>query len=223
MYRVFECLATVAGVGLIGLATRISSKVRRGGLSLPAARFALAAGGYVLFCSALAYYAIVVYLTRGTSTALGWYLYAIAGAEVVLLAAGFTGLAGTHRAAGCIAAVAALACTFDLYTVNFVSLPYYTGLTAHLSSGFVAAFHPAATLRHVGAGGVFARLAVNKPAAMAPSILAILWMAYLCASLGLLAYSTRFIRRAFFSNRPIHPFPMEFPIATGSTANEREF
>jgi Dolichyl-phosphate-mannose-protein mannosyltransferase len=142
MYRVFECLATAAGAGLMVLGGRLSRKIYRRGMRVADACFFLVGCAYLLFCSGLAYFAVVVYLTRGISTALGWYLYAIAGAEAVLLACGFTGLAGTRRAAGCVAAVAVLAGCFDLYTVDFVSIPYYTGLTSHLRSGLVGSFHP---------------------------------------------------------------------------------
>lgn len=95
------------------------------------------------------------------------------------------------------AVVAILACAFDLYTVHFVSVPYYTGLTAHLPSGFVASFHPLATLRGIGLSGVFARLAVNKPAALAEPVLIALWMGYLCATSGLLAYSFAIAKEGF--------------------------
>jgi hypothetical protein len=200
MYRVFECLAIAAGAGLIALAARLSRNVYRRGWGVGDACFSLAACAYLLFCLGLAYYAIVVYLTRGISTALGWYLYGIAGAEAVLLASGFTGLLGTRLAAGCIAAIAPLACALDLYTVHFLLVPYYAGLTAHLPSGFLATFHPA-SLRGIGLAGVFARLSVNKPAGLGPSILETLWIGYLCATVGLVAYSTAIIRRVFFRKR----------------------
>lgn len=200
MYRVFEFLAIAAGAGLIAAEARLFRKVYRRALSVGDACFSLAACAYLLFCLGLAYFAIVVYLAQGISTALGWYLNGTAGAEAVLLASGFTGLLGTRRAAGCVAAIAALACTLDLYTVHFLSVPYYTGLTAHLPSGFLAAFHPA-SLRGFGLAGVFARLSVNKPAGLGPSVLAALWIGYLCATAGLVAYSATIISSAFFRHR----------------------
>jgi hypothetical protein len=129
-------------------------------------------------------------------------LYGIAGAEVVLLASGFTGLLGTRRSAGCVAAIAALACALDLYTVHFVSVPYYAGLTAHLPSGFLATFRPA-SLRGIGLAGVFTRLSVNKAAGLGPSVLAALWIGYLCATAGLMAYPAVIIKNAFFRNSAI--------------------
>lgn len=199
MYRVFEGLAIAAGVGLAALAARWFRKVYHRGLSLRDECLFLAACAYLFFCSTLAYLAIVVYLTRGVSTAPGWYLDALVGVEAVLLASGFTGLVGTRRAAGCVAVAAALSCAFDLYTVHFVSVPYYTGLTVHLHSGFVSSFHPVAALRNIGLVGVLARFAVNKP--LAPSVLATVWIGYLGATFGLLAYSAGTIKQAFFSRR----------------------
>lgn len=187
MYRVFEWVAMIAGVGLVALTVRRCRKAYRRGTRVGDARLLLAGCAYLLFCSALAYFAIVVYLTRGISTTLGWYLYPVAGVEAVLLACGFSGLVGTRRAAGCVSVVAALACVLDLYTIDFVCVPYYAGLTAH----------PLVTLRDAGFAGIFARMAVNKP--LAPAVLAALWVGYLCATFGLLAYSTAIVRQAFFS------------------------
>jgi Dolichyl-phosphate-mannose-protein mannosyltransferase len=195
MYRVFECAAIAAGAGLIALSVRLLGKVYRRGLGIGDACFSLIACAYLLFCCGVAYFAIVVYLTRGISTALGWYLDGVAGVEAVLLAAGFTGLFGARRAAGCVAAVAALAGILDLYTVHFVSTPYYAGLTAHLPSGFLATFHPN-SLRGIGLTGVFARLSMNKPAGLGPSALLVMWIGYLGATAGLIVYSGSLIKNA---------------------------
>jgi hypothetical protein len=193
IYRVFESIATAAAIGLVFLLIRLGIKSRRRKLSPRNACFFLVVIAFALFCLALAYSAVGRYLTQGIFSALGWYLYAVAGVEFALLASGFTGLVGVRRAGACVAGVAALACVLDLYTTHFVSIPYYTGLIAHLQSGAVASFHPAATLRNIGASEVIARLAVNKP--VAPSVLVVLWAAYLCATIGLLAWSVSLIKR----------------------------
>jgi hypothetical protein len=150
----------------------------------------------LFFTFGLGYFAIAVYLTRGISTALGWYLYAVAGVEAVLLAAGFTGLMGTRRAAGGVAIAAVLAAALDLYTVHFVSAPYYAGLTAHLPSGALATFH-LGDLENIGLRGVFARLALNEPAGVGPGVIAALWFGYLCATVALMACSAVRMRHAF--------------------------
>ena len=41
------------------------------------------------------------------------------------------------------------------------------------------------------------------PAALVPSVLTTLWIGYLCATSGLLAYSAAIIKQAFFSNREV--------------------
>jgi hypothetical protein len=192
IYRTFECIAAVAAIGLLLLLIRLGIKSRRRKLTPSTACFFLVVIAFALFCSGLAYSAIGRYLTQGIFSALGWYLYAVAALEFVLFGAGFTGLVGTRRAGACVAGIAALACVFDLYTVHFVSVPYYTGLIAHLQSGAVASFHPAA-LRNIGVHEVIDRFAVNKPAA--PSVLIALWAAYLCVTIGLLAWSITLIRR----------------------------
>jgi hypothetical protein len=138
-----------------------------------------------------------VYLAHGMSTALGWHLDGVAGAETALLACGFAGLLGTRRAAGCMAAAALLHAALDLYTVHFVSAPYYAGLTAHLPSGLLATFH-LSSLRGIGLSGIFARLALDKPAAFGPPLIAALWIGYLCATAALMAYSALIFKNSFF-------------------------
>jgi 4-amino-4-deoxy-L-arabinose transferase-like glycosyltransferase len=193
IYRVFECVAALATIGLAFLLVRLGIRSRRRKLTPPAACFFLAVAAFALFCSGLAYSAVGRYLTQGVFSALGWYLYAVAGVEFVLLASGFTGLVGTRRSGACVAGAALLACVFDLYTAHFVSIPYYTGLVAHLPSGAVASFHPAAVLKNIGVQEMIARFAANKPAA--PSLLITLWAAYVCVTIGLLAWSIVLVKR----------------------------
>jgi hypothetical protein len=201
MYRVFEALAMAAGAGLIALAYRLGRKVyRRKSLGAGDLRLSIAACAYLLFCVGLGYFAVVVYLTRGISTALGWHLDGIVGAEAALLGCGFAGLVGARRAAGCVAATAALACALDLYTVHFVSAPYYAGLVAHLPSGFLATFH-LGSLRGIGLTGVLTRLALNKPAGFGPPLIAALWAGYLCATAALIACSAMIFRDALVPGR----------------------
>ena len=201
MYRVFESLAVAAGVGLALLAGRISRRAwRRGALGDGELRLCIAACAYLFFSLGIAYFAIVVFLTHGISTALGWYLDGIAGAEAALFACGITGLLGIRRGVGCVAGTALLAAALDIYTVQFVSAPYYAGLTAHLPSGLLGAFH-FGSLRGVGLQGVFARLAIDKPAGVGPPVIAAVWAGYLCATAGLMVYSGAIFKNAFFPRR----------------------
>ena len=200
MYRVFELMVLASGAGLSVLLWRLVRRASRGRISGGDARFSLALCAYLFFCLGLGYYAISVYLARGISTALGWYLYGIAGAETVLLASGFTGLAGGRRAAGCMAALAALACALDLYTVHFISMPYYTGIIAHTPSGRLAAFH-VSDLRGIGISGLFERLAVNQPRGIGAPVIAAMWSGYVCATAALAGCSAWMLESTFFSRR----------------------
>ena len=73
----------------------------------------------------------------------------------------------------------------DLYTMHLIAIPYYTGLTAHRPNGSVAAFHP-----HSGAvSTALERLAAFKPPWLNEPLLAVLWLAYLLATMVLIALS----------------------------------
>jgi hypothetical protein len=200
MYRVFELLALVSGAGLAALAGRLAHHGYHRRFGNGDARFSLAACAYVLFCSGLGYFAVVVYLTRGISTALGWYLYGTAGAEAALLGCGFAGLFGARRAVGCVATMAVLASALDLYTVHFVSMPYYSGIIAHTSSGRLATFH-ISSLQGIGLSGLFARLAMNEPRGVGAPLVAALWTGYLCATAVLAVCSAAVLNRAFLPRR----------------------
>src|SRR5579883_810182 len=178
MYRVFELAALAALAGLLRLVRRRIEP-----------RFVLTASAFLLFCLGLAYFATIVFLTRGYSMVPGWYLYGIGGIEAAVLACGFTGLAG-RRSARCLAALAVLAAAFDLYTVHFVSIPYYCGIVAHGASGRLAAFH-VSSLRGLGLAGLLDRMAVNKP--LGAGWLAVLWAGYVLSTLALAVAGLRLV------------------------------
>jgi hypothetical protein len=196
VYRVFEFAALTSAAGVGALACRFVRHSHHRNLTDGNAQFSLVACAYLLFCFGVGYFAFVVYLTRGISTALGWYLYGIAGAETLLLGCGFAGLFGVRRAAGCLAAMAVLASALDLYPVHFVSIPYYSGIIAHTPSGRLATFH-VASLQSIGLGGVFQRLAINKPQGVAAPLVAALWVGYLCATASLIGFSVTVFNRTF--------------------------
>ena len=179
MYRVFEIPALAGAIGVVLLLRRRYEP-----------RLGVAATSYLLFCLALAYFATLVFLMRHYSMAPGWYLYGIVGVEAGVLASGFTGLAGPRRSAAAVAALAILAAAFDLYTVQFVSIPYYTGIIAHDPSGRLATFH----LSALRGARLLDRLAVNK--AIGAPWIAALWAGYLGANIAGAAGSAVVLRRA---------------------------
>jgi hypothetical protein len=72
-----------------------------------------------------------------------------------------------------------------------VALPYYTGLTAHRPGGPVAAFHPVTA----NLAEFMTRLAAFKSPLLSETGLAVLWVCYAAATLGLVALSLAAARR----------------------------
>lgn len=104
MYRVFECIGVVALVGVLWRAR---------------AAWVVVMLFYGAMGAALAYHALVVYLVRGVSTALGWYLYAAVVAEALLVAQGWAALFGVRTVAG----ICVLLCAFDVFTSQALLVP----------------------------------------------------------------------------------------------------
>jgi hypothetical protein len=190
MYRVFELLAVAVAIGLAILAAgMVVKKVRRRAARNPsAAQLAVIASAYLFACLGLAYYALVVFLTKNVSVTLGWYLYFVISAELVLLASGFVGLSGLRRSARCLAGITLIVLAFDLYTMHFVLVPYYSGLIYHRPSGSLTAFHLVA-LSGTGLREIAARLSLNESSSINPTAIASIWAGYLCATAALMAYS----------------------------------
>ncbi len=217
MYRVFEWSALLALAGLLALATRWSLRfVRSRGLGCSAARCAVLGFAWILAGLVLVYDAVAIFLATGGSLTIGWYSYAVLGAEAVLLVAGFVGLAGIRRAAWCVAAVAILALAFDLYTMHFLLIPYYTGLIDHRPGGALESFH-VTILGDIGIREIVARLSQGKgPAGFV--LIAFAWAVYLAATGALIAYAAswlprplrmrrRALRPAVSTRRAVSPLP----------------
>lgn len=129
MYQVV--FATYA-VGVLGLF--------RGRLRNPWAIAALAIC-YVAFIAGLIYYAVIVFRSEGLSVTEGWYLAPMIPAEVVLFVAGIHSLLGRHHRWVLAFAQTALMLML-VYTAAFIEVPYYAGMTSHVSNGQVNTYHP---------------------------------------------------------------------------------
>jgi hypothetical protein len=179
MYRTCESIAAIAFAGVVIFLVRYGRflwATRRPGAS--GAGILLTLTFYLSMCGALAYHALVVHLAQGVSTALGWYLYGVLVAEVLLIKVGFVmafGLRYGHLAVVCICV---LACALDLYTTQFLLMPFYSGLSSH---------YPEAGRQGGYINLVFTRLAVNESPAITPAVVAGAWAAYLCATVVLAA------------------------------------
>ena len=177
MYHLFYLLIALA---ILGLAFRLSTGVIR------------ILGGFVLvFWLGQLYHANLMSMVWGIATSLGCYLNAVLTAEVTLCVAGLRALSPPAARRFVAPGGVVLFALFDLYTLNMVALPYYTGLTAHRPGGPVAAFHPATA----NLAEFMTRLAAFKSPLLSETGLAALWVCYAAATLGLVALSLAAARR----------------------------
>ena len=168
MYHLFYVAILAAAIGVL-------RAIRQ-----PAVRILLAV--YLCFWLGQCYNVVILYASKGLAGSMGWYLYAVVGAEVVLAIAGLRSLLPDRAAPWIPAAGATMFALLDLYTVHAVAIPYYTGMIRHRANGSLEALHRAG-LRSVGIGGAVARLAQFVPAAL----LIGLWFLYLLGTAGALA------------------------------------
>ncbi|HWQ56286.1 MAG TPA: hypothetical protein VN442_21545 [Bryobacteraceae bacterium] len=188
MYRVFEIAAVLAIVGILVTAARtVRHAIRTGVLGLSGDRLVILVSTYTLACLALAYHSLVTFLVTQTSTALGWYLYSVVVAEVILVASGMSALFGGPWARRGLAVLCVVAAALDLYTVHFISTPYYSGLVAHQGSGALSTFRIQMLSNLGGIEEIFHRLSLNETDCLGPSVVSISWAAYLCATAALIA------------------------------------
>jgi hypothetical protein len=170
MYHFLYLLIALAAVGLAIDARRLRAH---------AAGWALLGGYFVSFWLGQFYHVIPLFMVWGIATTLGPYLYAIVTAEAALCAAGLRALFGRYAVSFGVLVFAAL----DVYSMFFVSLPYYAGLTAHRPNGFLATFHADG----VRVGDVLTRLHAFKPEWLSEAGLAVLGVGSLAATVGLVA------------------------------------
>ena len=163
MYHVFYAAILAALVGL--------ARVKRS----PALLWL--AGAYACFWAGELYHVVILWVSRGVATSMGYYLYAVVAAEVTLCTAGLVRLA-KRWPAWVPAAGVALFAALDLYAMHAVSVPYYTGLIRHKANGAMEAFHGAA-LDGVGLGEIARRIAAFKAPTLSAFLVLVLWAAYL--------------------------------------------
>lgn len=178
MYHLFYALIVLAAVGLVRV------------IRQPA--IAALAVVYAAFWAGQFYNVLLLFLSKGLSGSMGWYMYAAIAAEVALSVAGLRA-AAPRRLKSCVPAIGAgLFALLDLYTVHFVAMPYYTGLIAHRSGGSLTAFH-LSDLGPVGVSGMLTRLGAYKASILSAPLLIALWAVYLAATMA--APVVGFLRR----------------------------
>jgi 4-amino-4-deoxy-L-arabinose transferase-like glycosyltransferase len=168
MYHLFYAAILLAAVGLVRL------------WKAPAILTLLLI--YASFWLGQAYNVALLYISKGLAGSMGWYMYAVVGAEVALCCAGLRSLLPRRYARWVAAGGVAMFGLLDLYTVHAVAIPYYTGMIQHRANGSLAALH-AAGFQAVGIAGAVERLATFVPV----PVLVGLWVLYLSGTAGALA------------------------------------
>jgi 4-amino-4-deoxy-L-arabinose transferase-like glycosyltransferase len=168
MYHVFYAAILAATVGLVRA------------LRLAAVRTLLLI--YLAFWLGELYNVTLLYGSKGLAGSMGWYMYAVVGAEVTLAVAGLRMLL-PGRAAGWVAAAGAgMFALLDFYTVHAVAIPYYTGMIRHRANGSLGALNWAG-FQAVG----FAAAVERLTAFISAPLWMVLWLLYLAATAGAVA------------------------------------
>jgi hypothetical protein len=173
MYHALFIVAAIAIAGVVSIFWR-RADVRRSSL-YPLLAF------YGFFWVGQLYNVLLIFLSKGASASMGWYMYCVVAAELSLLIVGLQSLTPKRARAWMLASLVLCLAALDLYTVHFVSIPYYTGLIAHRPNGFLAAFS-LGQLRPIGFAELLYRLCVNKALWLAPATLGALWTCYAAAT-----------------------------------------
>jgi hypothetical protein len=117
---------------------------------------------------------------------MGWYMYAVIGAEVTLSIAGLRRVFGRWA----VAIGAALFGLLDLYAMNAIALPYYTGMLGRKPNGALASLH----IGDLRFGELFQRLTVFKPPMLTAAPMVALWVLYVAATVALIVAGVQLAR-----------------------------
>lgn len=169
IYHSFMAIALAACIGL-------AIRWRRGQTKELAAPAML----YAWFWIGQLYNVMLLFASKGASTSMGWYLYAVVAAEVILLVQGLRTLLP-----GAIPGVAICLLALDLFTMHFIAIPYYSGFLVHRADGSLPNMHVGqlADSWFIALG----RLGATKPAWLSGTTMTWLWLFYLAASFCLAA------------------------------------
>ena len=181
MYHLFYAPVPLAAVGLWRMWRKQRTQRAQVGWLLAV---------YLAFWAGQLYNVVLIWLSKGVPTSMGWYLYAVVAAEVALAVAGLRAILPERGASWPVAAGCLLFGAFDLYTLHAMAIPYYTGMIRHKVSGQLAALH-AADFQAVGFGEAVRRLEAFKGGAVTEPVLVALWVAYLAATVALVAWGLR--------------------------------
>lgn len=179
----YHAVFIAVGIAIVGVALNLkgSTEIQRSSL-YPLLAF------YGFFWAGQLYNVLLLFLSKGVSTSMGWYMYCVIAAEIVLLVVGLCSVVPMRVRAWLLSGLVLCAATLDFYTVDFVSIPYYSGLRSHRLDGSMAAFL-LRQLHDTPLREVIGRLCVNKADWLQPHIFEVLWACYAVATLSLIGLS----------------------------------
>jgi hypothetical protein len=137
---------------------------------------------YVCFWAGLCYHILVTYVHLGVSASTGWYLYCLVFGEAALLLQGLLQILGYSRLRWVPPAIVILLSAVDLYGMNLLMLPYYSGQIAHM--GEVVYPLPITAFSVLN---MFGRLAALWPQWVTAGVLETAWVAYGLATITTMA------------------------------------
>jgi hypothetical protein len=171
MYHLFYLLIFAAAIGLIR--------------ALKETPLWILATFYGFFWLGQLYNVLLLFAAKGASTSMGWYMYAVVAAEVTLCVAGLRTWVKPRWRAYIPASGILLFALLDLYTVNGVAIPYYTGMIAHRANGSLRAVHWN-DFNRLGVAETLSRLAIFKGPWVRPPLILVFWLAYLLSTVFLI-------------------------------------
>jgi 4-amino-4-deoxy-L-arabinose transferase-like glycosyltransferase len=185
MYRVFEGLIVLIAIGLI---ITVLKSLRSGPDALPLRHVIALLMLFAGFLAAMGYHVLINFINSNVSATCGWYLYAVAVPEALLVIAGLRGFGRRKNVLFLMLAGAFVA--LELYATQWVLIPYYTGLIAHTPSGALQSFHPGRVT--ITFPELLTRMHVNRPAFVTNGVVLLLWLCYLLSTTGLFYIAARF-------------------------------
>jgi hypothetical protein len=183
---IYHLVFFVIGASIVGVLLALRDTEKRKSIGTLAAI-------YGFFWLGQLYNVLLLFMAKGASTSMGWYMYCVVAAELALLVLGIQTLLPKRFRPWAISILILLAGALDFYTVTFASIPYYAGLTSHAANtGAVRAFH-FSSLADTGVVGVMERLSLMKAIWLAPGVQALLYLVYAAATVLLIALPFRLL------------------------------
>jgi hypothetical protein len=136
-----------------------------------------------VFWIGLAYRALASYQSTRVAGTLGYYPWCLAVAEILCLIAGMQRITPARLRAFCAPFVTICFAALEIFSTNFLLIPYYAGLTVHRPGGAVPAGH-VSTLWNALPEPLLSRLAFAKPLPLTPLAMLSLWILFLFAVLA---------------------------------------